>query len=143
MTDSQRDPFDDERDMEVAEMIAAAELRTALRRFMRVSEGISRRAGLTPQRYLLLLLIGGAADGSGRATVTELMDGLQLAQSTVTELVQRAEEAGLVEREPMNPQTRSVKLRLTSEGRRRLRQAFGELAAERRLLSETVRSLGL
>jgi len=143
MTDSQRDPIEDERDIEVAEMIAAAELRTALRRFMRVSEDISRRAGLTPQRYLLLLLIGGAADGSGRATVTELMAGMQLAQSTVTELVQRAEDIGLVEREPMNPKTRSVDLRLTAEGRRRLRQAFGELAAERRRLSETVRSLGL
>jgi DNA-binding MarR family transcriptional regulator len=34
-----------------------------------------------------------------QSTVTELSERLQLAQSTVTELVRRAEETGLVERE--------------------------------------------
>jgi DNA-binding MarR family transcriptional regulator len=72
-------------------MIAAAELRASLRRFFRTSERVARRAGLTPQRYLLLLLVKGMPDGSERATVGELTKRLQLAQGTVTELVQRAE----------------------------------------------------
>ena len=39
-----------------------AEFRAALRGFLRTSERNARAAGLTPQRYLLLLMIKGAAD---------------------------------------------------------------------------------
>jgi small ligand-binding sensory domain FIST len=53
----------------------AAELRSALRRFLRVSEQTARRSGLTPQRYLLLLMIKGAPDGSERSTVTGSRSG--------------------------------------------------------------------
>src|SRR6266545_6274324 len=75
----------------------AASLRAALRRFMRSSERIAREEGLTPSRHLLLLMIKTA--NGGRSTVTELAERMQLTQSTVTELVTRAEAAGLVERE--------------------------------------------
>src|SRR5881628_1752635 len=81
------------------EVARVAEFRAALRRFLWITERNARAAGLTPQRYLLLLMIKGAADHSEQSTVTELADRLQLAQSTVTELVRRAEEIGLVERE--------------------------------------------
>src|SRR5690242_5937400 len=77
---------------------AAAELRTALRAFARRSEQLAREQGLTPQQYVLLLMIKGAPDGLERATVTDLSRRLQLGQSTVTELVQRAEDADLIER---------------------------------------------
>src|SRR6201997_5012241 len=83
----------------VEDVIAVADFRAALRLFLRQSERIARQSGLTPQRYLLLLMIKGAPDGSGQSTVTELARRLQLAQSTVTELVSRAEETGLVARE--------------------------------------------
>ncbi len=83
----------------VEDVVAVAEFRTALRRFARRSERVARQYGLTPQRYLLLLMIKGAADGKEQSTVTELADRLQLAQSTVTELVRRAEETGLVARD--------------------------------------------
>jgi DNA-binding MarR family transcriptional regulator len=76
---------------QVADVVAVAEFRTAIRRFARRSERIARQHGLTPQRYALLLMIKGAANGQERSTVTELSDRLQLAQSTVTELVRRAE----------------------------------------------------
>src|SRR5438094_1892685 len=79
------------------DVVRAAEFRAALRRFMHRSERIARRSGLTPQRYLLLLMIKGSPDRSEQSTVTELAERLQLAQSTVTELVSRAEEVGLVE----------------------------------------------
>jgi DNA-binding MarR family transcriptional regulator len=113
------------------DVVAVAEFRAALRQFLRRSERVARNSGLTPQRYLLLLMVKGAADGSEKSTVTELAQRLQLAQSTVTELVSRAEEAGLIEREQSNTDARVAHLRLSPEGERRLALAFTGLAAER------------
>jgi len=120
---------------------AAADFRAALRRFLRESEKISRRFGLTPQRYLLLLMIKGAPGGLERSTVTELSERLQLAQSTVTELVMRAEEAGLVRRELSPMDARVAHLRLTEEGEQRLRKSFTHLATERTQLREAIAHL--
>jgi len=120
----------------VDQIVHVAEFRAALRGFLRRSEKVARQAGLTPQRYLLLLMIKGAADGTGQSTVTELSDRLQLAQSTVTELVSRAEEAGLVEREQSEADGRVAHLRLTAEGENRLASAFTNLAQERQELRE-------
>ena len=121
------------------EFVRVAEFRSALRRFMSQSERVARASGLTPQRYLLLLMIKGAPQGAERSTVTELSDRLQLAQSTVTELVARAAAAGLVSREPSSDDGRVAHLRLTDEGERRLTRAFTGLAAERQqLLSSLV-----
>lgn len=119
-----------------ADVVAVAEFRAALRRFMRVSERNARGAGLTPQRYLLLLMIKGAPNGTEQSTVTELAERLQLAQSTVTELVGRAEENGLVERERSSDDGRIAHLRLTPEGERRLADSFTSNAAERSALRE-------
>ena len=120
----------------VEDVVAVAEFRTALRRYARRSERVARQYGLTPQRYLLLLMIKGAADGKEQSTVTELADRLQLAQSTVTELVRRAEEAGLVTREQSQDDARVAHLRLTPEGDRRLMQSFTEIATERAQLRD-------
>ena len=120
----------------VDEVARVAEFRAALRVFLRRSERIARQCGLTPQRHLLLLMIKGAADGSERSTVTELADRLQLAQSTVTELVRRAEEIGLVAREQSAQDGRVAYLRLTDEGEQRLMRSFTELSAERAQLRE-------
>src|SRR2546429_8449715 len=118
------------------EVARVAEFRAALRQFLRRAERNARAADLTPQRYLLLLMIKGAADGSEQSTVTELAERLQLAQSTVTELVRRAEETGLLEREQSHTDARVVHLRLTPEGSRRLDAAFTGLATERSQLRE-------
>ncbi|HUZ16503.1 MAG TPA: MarR family winged helix-turn-helix transcriptional regulator [Gaiellaceae bacterium] len=115
----------------VADVMAVADFRAALRRFLRRSERIARQSGLTPQRYTLLMMIKGSPGGKEQSTVTELSERLQLAQSTVTELVRRAEEAGLVEREQSQSDARVAHLRLTVEGERRLLQSFTELAKER------------
>ena len=120
------------------DVIAVANFRAALRRFLRRSERIARKSGLTPQRYLLLLMIKGAPRGDERSTVTELSERLQLAQSTVTELVMRAEEIGLIEREPSPMDARVGHLRLTAEGERRLRQSFTHLATERAQLRDAI-----
>jgi DNA-binding MarR family transcriptional regulator len=124
-------------------VIAVAEFRASLRAFLRQTERIARRSGLTPQRYILLLMIKGAPDGSERSTVTELARRLQLAQSTVTELVNRAEESGLVRREQSGRDARVAHLRLTAEGERRLQLSFTGLEAERKNLSEAVAHLSL
>src|SRR5205823_2726683 len=112
----------------IQDIIAVAEFRSALRVFLRRSERIARQSGLTPQRYLLLLMVKGAPDGSEQSTVTELAERLQLAQSTVTELVSRAEDAGLLARAQSQRDARVAHLRLTPEGERRLELAFTELA---------------
>lgn len=124
-----------------ADVVAVAEFRSALRRFLRRSERIARQSGLTPQRYQLLLMVKGAPDGSEQSTVTELADRMQLAQSTVTELVSRAEEAGLLEREQSQTDARVAHLRLSAEGERRLVEAFTSLAAERSSLREAFEHL--
>ncbi len=103
-----------------------ARLRSALREFLRRGEAVARAQGLTPQRYPLMLMAHGAPVGSRRATVSDLANGLALAQSTVTELINRAEAAGLVARIASETDVRVVYVRLTPEGERRL-------AATRRL----------
>jgi DNA-binding MarR family transcriptional regulator len=123
------------------DFIAVAEFRTALRRFLRKSERVAHESGLTPQRYLLLLMIKGSTDGEQHSTVTELADKLQLAQSTVTELVSRAEEIGLIAREPSPVDARVAHLRLTAEGERRLLRSFRGLATERAQLREAIAHL--
>lgn len=107
-------------------IVDLAEFRAALRLFQRHSEEIARRWGLTPQRYLLLLTIKGAPDGSERLNLTQVAERLQLSRNGVTELASRAEEAGLIEREGDSSDQRVVYLRLTAEGERRLRGAVLE-----------------
>ncbi len=112
----------------------AAAFRATLRRFMRSSERVARDEGLTPSRYLLLLMIG--ASSGGRSTVTELADRLQLTQSTVTELVTRAESAGFVVRERSRQDARVFWLALTPDGRARLGRVVTRNGRERVRLLE-------
>jgi DNA-binding MarR family transcriptional regulator len=123
------------------EYVAVAEFRAGLRRFLRRSERVARQCGLTPQRYLLLLMVKGAPDGSEQSTVTELAERLQLAQSTVTELVSRAEDAGLLQREQSQSDARVAHLRLSEEGERRLMDAFTVLSTERTQLRDAFTQL--
>jgi len=122
------------RDVDTAAVVRVAAFRAALRSFLRTSEQTARASGLTPQRYLLLLMVKGAPDGSEQTTVTELATRLQLGQSTVTELVKRAERAGLIERERSATDGRVAHVRLTVEGERRLARSFTALTEERREL---------
>jgi DNA-binding MarR family transcriptional regulator len=118
----------------------AAALRAALRKFMRASERIAREEGLTPSRHQLLLMIKTAS--GGRSTVTELANRLQLTQSTVTELVTRAEVAGLVGRRQSEEDARVYWLELTREGEARLARAVSRIGKERHRLLEMLRADG-
>jgi DNA-binding MarR family transcriptional regulator len=123
------------------EVKRVADFRAALRAFMRKSERNARASGLTPQRYLLLLMIKGAPDGGEQSTVTELAERLQLAQSTVTELVSRAEEAGLIARTQSAADARVAHLKVTEEGERRLALAFTSNEEERDELRDAIARL--
>jgi DNA-binding MarR family transcriptional regulator len=111
---------------------AAAQFRAELRRFLRRSEDCARSFGITPRQHLLLLQIAGAPGGS--TTVSDLVTSLSLTQSAVTELVQRAEAAGLVTRATSSDDGRVVDLRLTRDGEEKLAAVHTALGPERRHL---------
>jgi DNA-binding MarR family transcriptional regulator len=109
----------------------AGELRRALQEFIRQTELVTRKHGLTTERYQLLLFIKLAARDDGGATVGELTNALHLANSTVTQLVRRAENLKLIRRELSDRDARIRYLKLTDEGERRLAAAVLELGQER------------
>ena len=127
--------------LDTAEAIRIAAFRAAIPSFLRTSEHLAREHELTPRRYLLLLMIKGAPDGSEQSTVTELSERLQLAQSTVTELVGRAERAGLVQRERSEKDLRVAHLRLSAEGERRLALSVRGLDEQRHELRRRLDAL--
>jgi DNA-binding MarR family transcriptional regulator len=125
----------------VADVQRVAALRVALRAFERGTERAARSAGLTPQWYLLLLLVKGSEGGDERATVGELARRLHLAQSSVTELVNRVEQAGYVRRTPSTQDARVAHIALTEEGEQRFVASFRALADERSALREAIKTL--
>lgn len=114
-----------------AEYAEAASLREALRIFQRRSEIVARAHGLTPRSYQLLLMIKTARTVSGSAGLPELQERLQLGKSTVTELVLRTEERGLVRRELNRSRRRGIAVHLTPAGERKLAKTVRALGDER------------
>ena len=115
----------------------AAAFRTELRRFLHRTDAVAAQAGLTSQRYDLLLMIASA----GELRVTELCEMLHLQQTAVTELVKRSEEAGLVRRRPSDDDGRVWLLRLTAEGEKRFLRAFAALGEDRASLVAAFREV--
>jgi DNA-binding MarR family transcriptional regulator len=128
-------------DLPLERVIQVADFRAGLRAFESRSEQASRRNGLTPQRYLLLLQVKGAADASERVSFGVLADRLKISPNAATELVTRAEQAGLVRRERSQEDGRVVFVRLTEEGERRLRAVLEENEQHRRELSQAFDAL--
>jgi DNA-binding MarR family transcriptional regulator len=95
--------------------------RTALRRFLRWSEEQARAVGLTPAQHQLLLAIKGHP-GDAAPTVGELSDYLVSKHHSVVELIDRAVEAGLVERRRDAADQRIVHLLLTPLGEERIEE---------------------
>ncbi len=122
------------------ELARAAAFRSALRRFLARSDEVASAAGLTSQRYDLLLAIKTGTEET--STMTELSTRLSLRQTAVTELVKRAEEADLIRRSTSPADGRVSVLALTAEGERRLIRAFVGLREERRQLAEAMSDVG-
>jgi DNA-binding MarR family transcriptional regulator len=117
----------------------AAEFRAALRGFLRTSEEAAREAGITPRQHLLLLQIAGCPERM--TTVSGLVEKLALTQSAVTELVQRAEQAGLLRREVSATDGRVTHLTLTAAGEQRLAEVHRSLGPERGKLRRLIDAL--
>lgn len=117
----------------------AAKFRAELRRFLRRSEDCARANGITPRQHHLLLQIAGAPDET--TTVSELVESLALTQSAVTELVQRAESSGLVQRAASTMDARVVHLTLTPLGASKLAVVHEALGPERAQLKRMIDAL--
>lgn len=93
--------------------------RTALRRFLRWSEEQAKAVGLTPAQHQLLLAIKGHP-GEAAPTIGELSDYLVSKHHSVVELIDRAVDAGLVERRRDDADHRIVHLVLAPLGEERI-----------------------
>lgn len=100
---------------------AIADFRYKLRRFLRFSEEITRRRGVTPLQYLLLLNIKGFP-GREWATAGELAERLQAKHHGVVALITRCEKLGLVGRNVSPQDRRRVEVRLLKKGETLLAQ---------------------
>lgn len=92
-----------------------SQFRYQLRRFLRFSEQVTRRHGITPLQYLLLLHIRGAP-GREWATVGELAERLQSHHHGVVALISRCEKVGWVSRKQGETDRREVEVHLTPKG---------------------------
>jgi DNA-binding MarR family transcriptional regulator len=103
--------------MSKADFEALAQFRYQLRRFLRFSEELTRRTGITPLQYQLMLQIKGFP-GREWATVVELAERLQAKHHGVVALISRCELAGLVARKASRSDMRRVEVELTAKGER-------------------------
>ncbi len=116
-----------------AELEKLAHFRYQLRRFLRFSEELAHRHGITTLQYLLMLQIKGFP-GRQWATVGELAERLQAKHHGVVSLVSRCESAGLVRRSVSSSDKRRVEVRLTPAGDRCLERLAGLHRGELALL---------
>lgn len=98
---------------------ALANFRYELRRYLRYSEQVTRKHGVTPLQYQLLLQIKGFP-GRDWASVSELAERLQAKHHGVVALITRCEALGLVERRTDADDRRRVIVQLTDKGEKRL-----------------------
>lgn len=110
--------------------------RHRLRRFLRFSEELCKRRGLTALQYQLLLHVMGFP-GRTWATIGELAERLQAQHHGVVALVDRCEKVGLLERRPGRTDKRIVEVHLLPKGQRLLARIAAEHRGElERLLRE-------
>ena len=96
-----------------------AEFRYYLRGFLNFSEGVVEEAGLHPQQYQLLQVVG-AVPKDEIPTIAYVATRLYLRHNSTVELVNRTEQQGLLRREIDAMDHRKVLLRLTPRGKKQL-----------------------
>ncbi|MDD5544514.1 MAG: MarR family transcriptional regulator [Acidobacteriia bacterium] len=114
-----------------------AAFRHTLRRFLRHSEKVSRKQGVTPQQYQLMVAIIGFPKRNN-ASVGELAEQLQRNHHSVVELINRTERLGLVERRQGIDDRRQVFIYLTPKGERVLAKLVEEHRSEYRFLHSSL-----
>lgn len=100
----------DKRDFELL-----ANFRYEIRKFVRFSEQVTRKAGITPLQYLMLLNIKGYP-GRDWATVGEIAERLQAQHHGVVALISRCEKQGFVERRRSTEDRRRIEVHLLPKG---------------------------
>ena len=100
-----------------------ADFRYQLRKFVRFSEQASRRRGINPLQYQLLLQVKGYP-GRDWATVGELAERLQAKHHGVVALISRCEKQGYVVRRRSSEDRRRIEIRLL----RKAEKVLDELA---------------
>ena len=113
MTEKRRSPGDAVTELGDPDYAALASFRRSLRVFLAFSADAAREAGLTAQQHQAILAIRGLAP-AGEVTVNDLADQLLLKPQTTVELVDRLQEAGLVQRKRDAKDRRRVLLTLTA-----------------------------
>lgn len=98
--------------------------RTALRGFDQWSREAAEEHGLTHTQHQLLLAIRGSRT-TGGPTIGEVAEALHIRHHTATELIDRAQQLGLIRRVRSTLDARRVQLQLTDRGQQRL----GELTS--------------
>jgi DNA-binding MarR family transcriptional regulator len=115
------------------------DFRKELRRFLRWSEQSARNVGLTPAQHQLLLAIKGHLDGA--PTISDVADDLMLRHHSVSELIDRAATAGLVDRQTDPDDRRLTRLQVTPEGEAVLRRLTRQHVAEIQRLAPIIEAL--
>ena len=101
-----------------------SDFRYRLRCFVRFSEDITRKLGITNLQYLLLLHVKGYKDREW-ATIGELAERLQTPHNGVVSLASRCEKLGLIYRQRGTVDKREVQIYLTPEGDRLVKKIAG------------------
>ncbi len=105
------------RPVTVAEYEMLASFRYSLRQFLRFSENVVGRVGLTPQQHQALLAIKGFP-GREQLTIGELAERLQIKHNSAVGLVDRLVLRHLMVRHPASSDRRQVYVSLTPRGAR-------------------------
>lgn len=92
-----------------------ATFRHELRRFLQFSEQAAKQSGLTAQQYQALLAIRAAPHAT--LLIGELATQLLVKPHSATELVDRLERLGLIDRSPSAEDGRQVQVSLTQKAR--------------------------
>lgn len=106
------------------EFSTLSDFRYRLRCFVRFSEDITRKLGITNLQYLLLLHVKGYKDREW-ATIGELAERLQTPHNGVVSLASRCEKLGLIYRQRGTVDKREVQIYLTPEGDKLVKKVAG------------------
>src|SRR6185503_3074445 len=106
-----------------------AVFRYHIRKYLAQAERAARAAGLESRQYELLLAIRGLSDGE-TPTVGALAEQLHLRHHSAVELVNRAEQKGLVRRRRMPANRSYVLVQITPKGVRALDKVMAHRVKE-------------
>jgi DNA-binding MarR family transcriptional regulator len=107
-------PSDGNASLADADYEALAVFRRSIREFLSFSETAARETGLTPQQHQAILAIRGLSV-DGDMSVGSLAGHLMIQHHSAVELIDRLEQAGLIQRRAAADDRRKVNVRLTQK----------------------------